>query len=97
MLELSIEGGTHGEENDLAEETFEISPAIIYNQKTRFVISVKKNKYLDFEKLQKVEFKVNLFKNLSFSSKANVFCMDLASEFFVKLLTNIKIRIWRTL
>ena len=58
MLELSIEGSIHVADKGIAVETFEISPALVRNQKSKFVISVKNNKYLDFEKLQKIDFKV---------------------------------------
>ena len=58
MLELSIKGNINKDGKDVAKETFEISPAIVHNQKSRFVISIKNNKYLDYEKIQKIDFKV---------------------------------------
>ena len=60
MLELSIDGGnTNGEDTNLAEEAFEISPTIVHNQRTRFIISVKNNKKLDYERLKQIDFEVN--------------------------------------
>ena len=59
MLEMSIDGeNLNGINQNVAEETFEISPSIIYNQRTTFVISVKNNKKLDYENLKRIEFKV---------------------------------------
>ena len=59
MLELSIQGKTrNGRKDDIAEDTFEIAPSIIYNRRTPFVISVKNNKKLDYENLKNIEFEV---------------------------------------
>jgi hypothetical protein len=48
MLELLIDG---------FEDTFEISPSLVENS-AQFVISVKNNKKLDFERRSKIEFEV---------------------------------------
>ena len=70
MLELRIDGGSfNGIEASIAEETFEIAPSIIYNQKTPFVISVKNNKKLDYEGQKKIDFKV-LISILNFISSS---------------------------
>jgi hypothetical protein len=62
MLELRIDGSSlNGIDDSIAEETFEIAPSIIYNQRTPFVISVKNNKKLDYEGLKKIDFKVFLY------------------------------------
>ena len=49
MLELFIEG-------DFA-DTFEVSPSVVENS-AQFVVSVKSSKKIDYEEVQKIEFKV---------------------------------------
>ena len=73
MLELSIQGKTrNGRKDDIAADTFEIAPSIIYNRRTPFVISVKNNKKLDYENLKNIEFEVLTKFCLFFCSKIKI-------------------------
>ena len=60
ILELLIKGDNSNEQTaeTTAEEVFEISPSLIYNQRTKFVIAVKNNKKLDYENLKTINFEV---------------------------------------
>ena len=60
ILELLIKGeNSNGQTAETtAEEVFEISPSLIYNQRTKFVIAVKNNKKLDYENLKTINFEV---------------------------------------
>ena len=91
MLELRIDGGSLNRMDDsIAEETFEIAPSIIYNQRTPFVISVKNNKKLDYEGLKKIDFKVFLHV-FSFSILYFLSFLDIANFKLLCVMKNINI------
>lgn len=53
------------------DDTFEVSPSIIQNS-GQFSISVKNNKKLDFEKVQRLEFLVRMSYNIGWNKEETI-------------------------